>query len=354
MCEGYSSYDRFDLEINHIDGTIHEQRVSVNSGLIQVRLSRLCNGFRFRPDKKWFSDAKIIKVSSFGFTENEFHNFEKSIASLNNDLATLETKRQEIDEKVNAFNVIKAERTELDSLVGKAKAEYQQLTQSLGSVKESILKSQSHEKDLRQKKEITEESLRNLNAQLAKEGKRLDELVRELRLFPSEIAGFVKEGNRSIRTYVLIGIPFLAILVIILALVFFNAVNLTQLYQNSGNIDIWTIFLTRIPFVLIALALIEASGYIVGRLVFEIMRINRQRVEFAKLSIIAKDVSAAAAERSKGMTAQAVFNAETQLKMKLLREHMQNYVGNEFEYKGTGIIAAIKGVADRLSRNQSQ
>jgi hypothetical protein len=54
------------------------------------------------------------------------------------------------------------------------------------------------------------------------------------------------------------------------------------------------------------------------------------------------------------MTAQAVFNAETQLKMKLLREHMQNYVGNEFEYKGTGIIAAIKGVADRLSRNQSQ
>ena len=87
-----------------------------------------------------------------------------------------------------------------------------------------------------------------------------------------------------------------------------------------------------------------------GRLVFEVIRINRQRVEFAKLSIIAKDVSAAAAHRLTEIPEEGVFEAEIQLKMELLREHMKNYVGNEFEYKGTGLIAAIKGVADRLSR----
>ncbi|KFI24171.1 hypothetical protein CG50_13605 [Paenirhodobacter enshiensis] len=249
---------------------------------------------------------------------------------------------------------MKAERVEIESAVGKAKAESDQLNKLLNSTKEDIDKLQTQEKDLRQKNRSAEESLRNLMAHISKESARKDELVREVRLFPSEIAGFVKEGNRSITTYIWIGVPFLAVLIGILALIFANAVNLTQLYKEVDSIDIWTVFLTRIPFVLVAIALIEASGYIVGRLAFEVIRINRQRVEFAKLSIIAKDVSAAAAARVENMTEQEVFEAETQLKMELLREHMKNYVGDEFEYKGTGFIAAIKGVADRLSRKPTE
>ncbi|MDP1667945.1 hypothetical protein, partial [Phaeovulum sp.] len=93
---------------------------------------------------------------------------------------------------------------------------------------------------------------------------------------------------------------------------------------------------------------LEACAYVVGRLVFEVIRINRQRLDFAKLSIIAKDVSAASAH-STGLSASEVFDAETKLKMELLREHMKNYTGSEFEYKGSAIISAIVGVAERLS-----
>jgi len=353
-CDGYSSYDKFDIEVNHVDGTTHEEKISVNSGIVVLRLGKLANGFRFRPDKKWLSDPKIVRVASRGYTESEFHEFEGAIKDYDTRLTTIEQREKKLSEKEAEYAALKSERVEIESAVGKAKAESVQLTQSLNSTKEALNKQQSLEKDLHQKNASSEETLRNLTAQITKKSEELQELVREVRLFPSEISGFVKEGNRSISTYIWIGIPFLAILTAILLIIFFNAVDLTQLYQEVEKIDIWTIFLTRIPFVLVAIALIEASGYVAGRLVFEIIRINRQRVEFAKLSIIAKDVSAASALKADSLTEHEVFDAETKLKMELLREHMKNYVGDEFEYKGTGLIAAIKGVADRLSRKQAE
>jgi len=349
-CEGYASYDKFEVEVDHVDGTKHEERIAVNSGEVKLSLGELANGFRFHPDKKWLASPKISKVTSTGYTEEEFHEYEWAIKDFQRNLVDLDRREKKLEAQKADFDALKAERVEIESTVGKAKAESEQLTHLVSSTKETVSKLESLEKDLGQKNASAEETLRKLTAQITKESEKLQELVREVRLFPSEISGFVKEGNRSILTYVWIGLPFLAILAVILALIFFNAVNLTQLYIEVESIDIWTIFLTRIPFVLVAIALIEASGYLVGRLVFEIIRINRQRVEFAKLSIIAKDVSAASAKRVEGMTEQEVFDAETQLKMELLREHMKNYVGNEFEYKGSGLIAAIKGVADRLSR----
>ena len=349
-CEGYASYDKFEVEVDHVDGTKHEERIAVNSGEVKLSLGKLANGFRFHPDKKWLASPKISKVTSTGYTEEEFHEYEWAIKDFQRNLVDLDRREKKLEAQKADFDALKAERVEIESTVGKAKAESEQLTHLVSSTKETVSKLESLEKDLGQKNASAEETLRKLTAQITKESEKLQELVREVRLFPSEISGFVKEGNRSILTYVWIGLPFLAILAVILALIFFNAVNLTQLYIEVESIDIWTIFLTRIPFVLVAIALIEASGYLVGRLVFEIIRINRQRVEFAKLSIIAKDVSAASAKRVEGMTEQEVFDAETQLKMELLREHMKNYVGNEFEYKGSGLIAAIKGVADRLSR----
>lgn len=348
--EGYASYDKFEVEVEHVDGSKHEERIPVNNGIVKLHLGKLATGFRFRPDKRWLGDPKLLRVTSTGYTESEFHDFEWTIKEFQKNLANLERREKNLESRQAELAALKVERTEIESTVGKSKAESEQLTQLLTSTKASVDKLQTLEKDLRQKNATAEETLRKQTAQIEKDSQRLQELVREVRLFPSEIAGFVKEGNRSIITYTLIGFPFLVVLVTILVLIFVNAVNLTQIYKEVDDIDIWTIFLTRIPFVLVAVALIEASGYIVGRLVFEVIRINRQRVEFSKLSIIAKDVSAASAAKVEGMTEGKIFDAETQLKMELLREHMKNYVGNEFEYKGTGLIAAIKGVADRLSR----
>ncbi|MZQ91154.1 hypothetical protein GVY41_18950 [Frigidibacter albus] len=347
---GYASYDKFDIEVDHVDGTRHEERISVDNGFVRLHLGKLATAFRFRPDKKYLSDPKLIRVVASGYTENEFHDFEWIVKEFHSKSAALSEREKLLELKEAQFSALKAQRTEIESAVGKTKAEYEQLVLSLAAAKDSAAKLATQEKDMRQRNSSAEETLRDLNSRIDKENTKLQELVREVRLFPSEIAGFVKEGNRSILTYMLIGAPFLIVLITIVVMIFVNAVNLTQIYKEVDQIDIWTVFLTRIPFVLVAIALIEASGYIVGRLVFEVIRINRQRVEFSKLSIIAKDVSTASAAYSEEMTEQEIYDSETKLKMDLLREHMKNYVGSEFEYKGTGLIAAIKGVAERLAR----
>lgn len=99
------------------------------------------------------------------------------------------------------------------------------------------------------------------------------------------------------------------------------------------------------------MALIEACGFIVGRLIFEIVKINRQRLEFSKLSIVAKDVVTASVVDS-SMTDEERFGEETKLKMQLLQEHMKSRSSEEFKYTGSAITSAVIGVANRFSGNK--
>jgi hypothetical protein len=176
----------------------------------------------------------------------------------------------------------------------------------------------------------------------------MEHLTTKLRLFPSEIAGFVEEGNRNIRTYLWLSLPFAGIFGVVLWSLFSSSIDLTQLWKLDEGVDVWTIFLTRIPFVLVAIALIEACGFVVGRLIFEIVKINRQRLDFAKLSIVAKDVVTSAAVDVE-MSGEEQFAEELKLKMSLLQEHMKSNSHEEFQYSGSAITSAIIGLANRLS-----
>jgi hypothetical protein len=346
--EGYASYDKFEIEVEHVDGTQHQERVGFQESTVTLRLGKLCNAFRFKPDKKFLSDPRIKKVVATGYSEEEFHEFEFAIREFAKRDSDLRSRELAFKLKEEELVELKAERIDLESSVGKSRAESEQLNKILSSTNEKIQKQQSLLTELQSQQVQLEERGKVLQEDVGKSERKLRELVKELRIFPSEISGFVREGNRSMVWYIVIGTPFLAVLLTVLERLFSNAIDLTQLYKSSDTIDVWTIFLTRIPFVLVAVALVEVCGAVVARLIFEIMRINRQRIEFAKLSIIAKDVSTASAIGLAEMSEAEIFERETKLKMELLREHMKNYVGTEFEYKGSGLIAAIKGVADRL------
>ncbi len=346
--DGYSAGDKFDLEVDHVDGTYHEERVPVSGTAVALRLGKLCRAFRFRPEKKWFTDTKLTSVSAKGFTEAEFHEFEWAIR----DFEVRSNKLREREERIKSLEselaAKQSERVALEAEIGKSRVELDQLQKASAVATSSAAAEDEKRRHLEQRKIEAREQFNELSKQVQAKSSQLNELVKELRLFPAEIAGFIREGNRSIRHYLLIGMPFALILAIVTYRLFSSAVDLTQLWKQDPNVDIWTVFLTRIPFVVIALAILEVCGAILARLIFEIMRINRQRTEFSKLSIIAKDVSTAAGSVGKGMTAEKIFERETALKMELLREHMKNYVGTEFEYKGSGLIASIKGVAERL------
>lgn len=346
--DGYSAGDRFDLEVEHVDGTYHEERVPVSGSSVTLRLGKLSRSFRFRPEKKWFSDTKLTSVSVKGYTENEFHEFEWAIRDYEKRLAKLQEREHTIQALETDLATKRTEKVALEAEIGKSRVELDQLQKANVAAMAAAATEDERRKNFEQRKNEARDQLNELTKQVQSKSNELDQLVKELRLFPAEIAGFIREGNRSIRQYLLIGLPFAIILIIVTYRLFSSAVDLTQLWRQDPNIDVWTVFLTRLPFVVIALAILEVCGAILARLIFEVMRINRQRTEFSKLSIIAKDVSTASGSIAKGMTPDKIFDRETALKMELLREHMKNYVGTEFEYKGSGLIASIKGVAERL------
>ena len=347
----FKNWDKFDLIVDHIDGTKHEESITCKDNKVDLTLGKLVSGFRFRPPKKVLSNPKLIKVSAIGFTLDEFHEFEWRIKEFDESVSELNSREKRVRELELKVDDLEKQSVALASDVGKARSELSDLENKLDTsrTKFSDINSQiddanSQLKSLRQERRSTEEGISKAN-------RTLEELTRRVRLFPSEIAGFIKEGNRSTKWYIAISAPFVVILYIVLHSLFSSAIDLTQLWRLESNVDMWTVFLTRLPFVLVALALIEACSYIVGRLIFEIIRINRQRLEFAKLSIVAKDVSTASSSLT-SLTDEEIFDKETALKMDLLREHMKNFQGSEFEYRGSAIINAISGVARRFGGNR--
>jgi len=97
------------------------------------------------------------------------------------------------------------------------------------------------------------------------------------------------------------------------------------------NLDLLTIFTTRLPFVVVAVTLISSSFALIKFFLNRVIIIHKERLQLSKLAIIAKDVStfsAAGLELSK----QEQYEQRTCLKMQLLKSHLSEKI-EEFEYE---------------------
>lgn len=322
--------------------------MTVEDGVSALWVKKLVNRFKFRPPEKIFSQKKIVSVVASGLSLSELRAYENEIINIKAREKVVVEKEKQLENATDDVANLKSQASSIQSEVGKLTAQKNELQDSISKAKLGISENNSKLKDAISDVSIQQETLRSLKAEASAVRSELNELTREVRLFPSEIVGFVKEGNRSINWYIAISLPFVVIMYIVLSAMFSSAIDLTQLWRVEEDVNVWMIFLTRLPFVVVAAALVESCGYIVGRLISEIVRINRQRLEFSKLSIIAKDVSAASAKDTE-LSDEEIFDKETALKMDLLREQMKNLSGQEFEYKGGALISSLVGVANKLA-----
>lgn len=348
-CEGYENWNTFQLLVNHSDGTQNEAKVRVEDGSVSLEHGKLSTGFQFKPDRKLLSNTRITKVTAFGYSLREFHQLEVGVRNYHKRIFEVEKREEAYANLSDTVAKLNEEKKRLDTEIGQSKAQVEQLAADISSGKNSLAEQSSRQEDLKSDIENRRSAKRNLETEISNKRADLDELTRQVRLFPSEITGFVREGNRNIYWYLAIGAPFLVLMAGVVASLFSKAVDLTQLWRVSDDVNVWVVFLTRLPFVIVAVAIVEACGYIVGRLIYEIVRINRQRLEFSKLSIIAKDVTTASANVAE-ISEDRVFEEETKLKMELLREHMKSYSGSEFEYKGGALVSALVGVAEKFTK----
>ena len=114
---------------------------------------------------------------------------------------------------------------------------------------------------------------------LTKEVAELKQKLRVLRddvnLFPTEISHFVSQGGQNIGTYWKLAAVPIDLIVIVTGLLVFNAANLTTVLDESNTAKVWSILLIRIPFVVIATAIIAVSYKLARVFIDEIMQINQ-------------------------------------------------------------------------------
>ena len=351
---GYSSFNNIEITIADSNDNSFNFNVKLDQNSSYVTpINRHVQKIRFRPATKFFSDTSINRINVIGYTKDEFYVLEEQIAKANTVINESKNRSSEIEileeqlvlaetQAKAALEASKAEREAVLREIGQHNAQLDIVKQEIDNAKERYSK---NEVDLLDQKSKLDE-LQNVRRDLESKNAELDLKIRnlrdEIRLFPSEISGFVKEGSRTIRNYVLLCLPFVAILFYIVYNVYFNAINVTEIFKVSG-MSVWELFLTRVPYIIVNVAIIQVCGVAIFHFINKIIQINDQRLSLAKISIVARDVSTAAAGDT-DLSGEERYEKETYLKMEMMREYLKNYLGDKYEYSAGG----LSGLAKRL------
>ena len=169
----------------------------------------------------------------------------------------------------------------------------------------------------------------SLNQEIVNKERELKNLQNDVNLFPTEISGFVSQGARNISRYTMLASLPIFILAYVTFYVFNSAADFLQAYSLVTTDNIIAVFLSRLPFAMVALGIAGASYKIAKLFISEIIKINTQRLSLSKISIIAKDVSEAS-EQGLDMDEEQRYSLRTKLKMELLRSHLKSYVEDEY------------------------
>jgi hypothetical protein len=116
---GYERWDKFEVQVSHIDGTRHEEQLRVEEGSVKLGLGKLCSGFQFKPDRKWYGQVKINKVVAEGYTLSQFHDLEWAVKGLTAREAGVVEKETSLANAEDRLTTLQKERSILQSEVAK-------------------------------------------------------------------------------------------------------------------------------------------------------------------------------------------------------------------------------------------
>lgn len=350
---GYDSWNAVSLLIEPIYGKQIDLKSNYANGRFALEVGRFISGFRFKPDMNFnlLSNQLITSIVVTGYTLNEFEELENEIAHIAQDRADVQkqldsiaAREQSAADKVSAaethLNDLKHESSALDKEVGQATAQLDTLKSEISHHFKRRDELKASVQDLNQNLETLRTERRSEEALLAERKSEKAKLIEEIRLFPSEIGGFVQEAKRSIIYYILLALAPMGIIFYVTYYLYSSAVDLTQIHK-TGDVNVWNIFLTRLPFVIVSVTILQVCGVLVKRFINEIVEINNQRLNLSAISIVAKDVSTASSA-SLDISTDEKFELETRLKMSLLREQMRKYVSEKYDYKSVGVNILLK------------
>ncbi|MBR9857243.1 MAG: hypothetical protein GYB38_05990 [Gammaproteobacteria bacterium] len=348
--EGYSSIDYAEYGYTDATGAYFDSKVRNNDGSFEFEVNSFIKNFTFKPSRRYSGDPKILRVTFYGYTKSEFREVcdaiydfdsyklkaEKILEKVRHRLEEVKEQQSIAEEKIDSYNE-KLATLETESSSYLKDIEF--LKNDRESLKDKIEELRAQDASLSAKLEQSGDLLdrkreehKQLNADVAEKTAKLKSLREDINLFPSEIGAFVEQAAKNIYGYTLLSmLPIFGMLLVILAL-FSNAADLTVIYKEEEGVSVWTIFLTRLPYVMIAVTIVHACYRIAKVFISEILKINQQKLNLSKISIIATDVSKAS-EEGLELDDDDLYQLRTQLKMELLREHLKEYINDSYKYK---------------------
>lgn len=347
--DNYGTYDTFEFKWDLAQGGQASQDIDRESDTTyRATINQLVTGVSFKPPKKWLTSTQIRSIKLVGFQIDELEEFVQLIARLDRfkgdietvsvraiDNATeanesLEELRQERDQLAIDVTASTKKVTNLNNQIGRLTEQRNGLIADVNKREETITKLDEQEETIKERIAERNSERTGLAGLITEQKQKLRSLQNDINMFPTEISGFVDQAVQSTKTYWRLSWIPIFILVVITSLLVFNAANLTTVVDEQDNARIFSILITRMPYVIISTAIIGAAYKLAALFVAEIMRINQQRLNLSKISIIATDVSKASEDGLEGLSDDEIYELRTRLKMDMLRDHMKDYLSKSF------------------------
>lgn len=162
-----------------------------------------------------------------------------------------------------------------------------------------------------------------LNKKIVQENQKLRDLQQNTSLIAYDVQGFVENAKSNIKVYIgLSALPWILICVVTYFL-FKNTEVLAAIYKLSKeDVDLATIFWSRLPFAMIVSSILFVSYEISISFAKKIIDLHQRILDIQKIGIIARDVSEAALTNLDEFTDEEKYELRAKLKMDLLRSHL--------------------------------
>jgi len=303
---------------------------------------------------------EIKKITVKGFTSQDFETLNNSLGrivglqrqaldeisrekkQLLNQQAEVAAREKEVDELEDQKN------SELESIQAEISAcqkSIEESTNALAKIREDIGKAETKKQVLTDQISNGETTIRNIEGEITR-GKqnltelaletsekqnRLRELSNNVNLFSEEFSSFSDHGAKQTKVFIGLSIVPLIIIALLTSQLLLGAVDLSVKYVKQPNLDLVTIFVTRIPYLTVCGSILAVCYSAFHFLFNRISSIYAERLDFAKIGIIAKDVASASAERLP-YSDHELYEARTYLKIEMLKSYLSGNIGT-FTYQ---------------------
>lgn len=345
---GYSGFSEFDVRWIDEKGVQHEVSSYPEGDRIQVDINDICKSVSFRPPTVLFFSTYINRVIIEGI---ERSNFAKALQSLSKMESYREDVLEIVDKAVDKANTAIADSNRLAIERASIGREISQSKSSLARAKRAVEEASLKRAELIAQNAASETSINQLAADIREltsqaediENKRnglrseilqaegrLKELKENINIFPSEIVGFANQARRTGWQYFALSAVPILVMVVMFILLVKGAADLTTVLDEHPKSKIEDIMISRIPYVTIAIAIITACYKFARAFFLELIKINTQRLNLTKISIVARDVSFSS-EHGLDLSQDEIYRLRSEMKMEMLRDHMKEYLSKDFK-----------------------